>query len=348
MFKPLRIYDKVETLSEELDWYDSPRTGRKTVMLPPGYTYRSHKVERVDRSNPDNEWYVESVNIDNIVVYWMIKSWGNLFDQKGTSLKLIITVRGVMDDEEWNRQMEIARRHEETIKSFNITPPTNTTARPLPPTKPFLGFRLYEAIPLEWAQKTSDLNRDSVLNSPNPSPMNIYDHMQCLVVDSDLQLYTTTKEDEEESDAVDTPSDMPTYEALNPHGIIKRAYELYENRCECGRRYANNCAHFLSNAYMKAFKFPYKEGSITSFPQGMEVCPAGRPIRAKEMQAWFKSISTDFRADHAGINQWYWNVYQEDSSGQGHVCIHKHANGSFGFKGTGNYPQWPVQWHYFY
>lgn len=119
---------------------------------------------------------------------------------------------------------------------------------------------------------------------------------------------------------------------------IQGAYESYRNECECGKRYDNNCAHYLSNAFIKAG---------FSMPDG-EKCGKGRLIRAKEMLTWFQSMKKDFHEGHpqkAG----YYAVYQEEG-GQGHVCIHREysSGGRWGFdvKGTGDFSAWGVNWHY--
>ena len=116
------------------------------------------------------------------------------------------------------------------------------------------------------------------------------------------------------------------------------AFRLYRNSCTCGNSYDNNCAHYLSNAFLLAFNY--------TFPAQYAKCPHGRLIRAKEMLAWFRTIQTQFRQNCTGITQHVWFVYQE-SGGQGHVVLHRH-HGGFAWKGTGDYPAWPVQWHYLY
>ena len=52
---------------------------------------------------------------------------------------------------------------------------------------------------------------------------------------------------------------------------------MYENKCVCGTKYDNNCAHYLAN-------WMIEDLGLTSVKNaGAANCPAGRPIRAKEM-----------------------------------------------------------------
>ncbi len=57
----------------------------------------------------------------------------------------------------------------------------------------------------------------------------------------------------------------------------------YENKCACGTRYDNNCAHFLTN-------WMIKNGEMSVNPTGAYCCPSGRPIRAKEVRTLFQVI----------------------------------------------------------
>jgi hypothetical protein len=122
--------------------------------------------------------------------------------------------------------------------------------------------------------------------------------------------------------------------------FLAQSFNLYRGKCECGVTYDNNCAHFLTDAMVRA-------GLPSAFPVASEKCSAGRLIRAKECLAWFRDISTGFAANHDSLSSGYWFVYQE-SGGQGHVCIHLEGGDKYSWKGTTDLPNWPVQWHYFY
>lgn len=122
--------------------------------------------------------------------------------------------------------------------------------------------------------------------------------------------------------------------------FLSRAYALYRGRCECGIQYENNCAHYLTDAMVRA-------GLPVQFAAGNAKCPQGRLLRAKETLAWFRSFSTGFAQSHSSLNSGYWFVYQE-VGGQGHVCIHHEESDKYSWAGTGDFDSWPVQWHFFY
>jgi hypothetical protein len=122
--------------------------------------------------------------------------------------------------------------------------------------------------------------------------------------------------------------------------FLPNSASLYRGYCECGTTYDNNCAHFLTDAMVRA-------GLPKPFPTGVAKCPSGRMIRAKETLAWFRTFSSGFNNNHGNLSSGYWFVYQE-SNGQGHVCIHQETSNSWYWWGTGDYPNWPVQWHYYY
>lgn len=123
------------------------------------------------------------------------------------------------------------------------------------------------------------------------------------------------------------------------YASLSEAYNLYEDKCDCGERFGNNCAHFLSNALIKAgFRMP----------SGGAKCRSGRMIRAKELLQWVRSIpGVVMKTEHGSITSGYWFVYQERASdGQGHVCIHLEKPESYSSVGTGDFPDWEVQWHF--
>jgi hypothetical protein len=171
-------------------------------------------------------------------------------------------------------------------------------------------------------------------------------------VDLTLSPAEPTAEDDSQITIVDSP--FPVFPVLlEPTGLGERlkvspealpstfmvqAWNSYSGRCVCGTTYANNCAHYLTNAFALAG---------ATFPAGTAKCPQGRMIRAKEVLSWFRSLATGFESDHNSITEGYWFVYQE-SGGQGHVCMHREATDSYLWRGTGDYPSWPVQWHYFF
>jgi hypothetical protein len=131
--------------------------------------------------------------------------------------------------------------------------------------------------------------------------------------------------------------------------LMQASWNAFYLGCTCGTTYANNCAHFLTNAMLIAtsttgFSWPQP------FPASAAKCPAGRLIRAKEALAWFRSFAPWFSSNHNTISQYHWFVYQERrSDGQGHVCFHLETPSSYWWKGTGNFSgQWEVDWHFLY
>lgn len=122
---------------------------------------------------------------------------------------------------------------------------------------------------------------------------------------------------------------------LTQNALLPGAFAKYKDACECGERFENNCAHFLSNAFL------LQDPNIR-FPAGLEKCTKGRLKRAKEMLAWFRTLNPQFKENHTGITDYYWFVYEESPVGQGHVCIHLEKNGNYDWRGTTDIPNWPV------
>lgn len=171
--------------------------------------------------------------------------------------------------------------------------------------------------------------------------------LELLEVDPNLSPADTTPQDDAQLTVVDQPlltiHDPTNFEELKVASqtlvsFMERSYWAFTMSCACGTTYANNCAHFLTNAMALAG---------ASFPASSAKCPAGRMIRAKEALYWFRSFATGFQSNHNSITSGIWFVYQE-SGGQGHVCFHRELPDSWYYRGTGDYPSWPIQWHYFY
>ena len=174
------------------------------------------------------------------------------------------------------------------------------------------------------------------------------DGLRLLKVDLSLRPSKAIPEDDFQTTIVDPRPAGPTGGAgfgevlkVSPEALasfMERSWNAYSNSCVCGTSYANNCAHFLTNAFAVAG---------ATFPSGAAKCPRGRMIRAKETLDWFRSFATGFQNNHNAITGGYWFVYQE-SGGQGHVCMHLEASDRYWWKGTMDLPSWPVQWHYFH
>lgn len=112
----------------------------------------------------------------------------------------------------------------------------------------------------------------------------------------------------------------------------------YQRGCECGTRLSNNCAHYLSNAFIRA---GYKE--LLSSRHVSERCAAGRPVRAQDMLKWFQSKSKRFHNGIPSRGTGLWAVYQEKPNRR-HVLLLDSNTGRY--YGTDNCVDWPVQWYY--
>lgn len=128
---------------------------------------------------------------------------------------------------------------------------------------------------------------------------------------------------------------------------IEAAWKSYTHSCECGDSFdGTNCAHFLSNALIKGgfTEIDGQKGAKFRIVNGFCVCTHGRPVRAKEMRAWFARKWKRQQKPQEGYNA----VYQQRADGQGHVLLLKGADPkSTDFKGTGNYHSWSIQEYYY-
>ncbi len=117
---------------------------------------------------------------------------------------------------------------------------------------------------------------------------------------------------------------------------IAGAAALFRKACEGGDSYVNNCAHYLSDAFLRA---GYTELAQPS--DCVEACcgtDAKRPVRARDMWCWFKQMATSSQTTPPK-NQGFWAVFQlEASYWGGHVVIIDTDTNKF--YGTGNYPAW--------
>lgn len=124
------------------------------------------------------------------------------------------------------------------------------------------------------------------------------------------------------------PTDKPSLESV-------AAY--WANSCVGKDTYTNNCAHFLSDAFIRA---GYAELSASS-PCINARCdtPAKRPIRARDMWCWFQSKATKTSTTLTKNTGW-WASFQLDESVYwgGHVVLLDSNN--WKYYGTGWYPDW--------
>lgn len=117
--------------------------------------------------------------------------------------------------------------------------------------------------------------------------------------------------------------------------------------CQGGQKFENNCAHFLSDAMVRAgFTDLLSDGAL--FKCHHENCTLPnekrRPIRAREMWDWFKRKATDKKEginwDDIPRNSGWWAIFQYEEGGYwgGHVIVLNTE--AWVYYGTCNYPEW--------
>lgn len=133
------------------------------------------------------------------------------------------------------------------------------------------------------------------------------------------------------------------------HRSIATAFANYRDTCDCGEHLGNNCAHYLSDAFIRSgYADDLDGGSGARYRRrkGFIVCKEGRPVRAKEFRDWFAGQSSDTQEGEPS-GSGHWAVYQERRrDGQGHVNIHAHTDSSYTWRGTTDLPTWHTQSHY--
>ncbi len=119
---------------------------------------------------------------------------------------------------------------------------------------------------------------------------------------------------------------------------LRGVCDVYYEGCVCGHSYPNNCAHFLSNAFIRAGYTDLLTSSTVS-----ERCAQRRPIRAQDMLRWFQAKQTRFYNGRISQNTGIWATYQE-KPGWRHVVVID--TDRWLHYGTGDYWDWPVQYNY--
>ncbi|WP_409268177.1 hypothetical protein [Pseudomonas sp. KCJK9044] len=139
---------------------------------------------------------------------------------------------------------------------------------------------------------------------------------------------------------IEPDSDEATAAESTPVDILSldRVGANYYDGCTCRTSYPNNCAHFLSNAFILA---GYTELLTSSLITAR--CPHRRPIRAQDMLKWFQAKKTGFWGSRMQRNTGWWAVYQETPGWQ-HVFVSDSNNWTY--YGTGDFPDWPIQWNF--
>lgn len=121
---------------------------------------------------------------------------------------------------------------------------------------------------------------------------------------------------------------------------LKQVAKAYTQTCVGGDRESNNCAHFLSDAFIRA---GYTELLDTELVTQRCKCGEGRVVRAQEMLKWFQSKSKRFHSGRLEPGTGFWATYQE-KPGRRHVTILDSDTGKF--YGTADCKNWPVQWNF--
>jgi hypothetical protein len=117
---------------------------------------------------------------------------------------------------------------------------------------------------------------------------------------------------------------------------------LFHKECAGGDNtlYLNNCAHFLSDAFIRA---GYED--LRNYGARCNT-PARRPIRAREMWAWFQTQAIAESATPTRGTGW-WAIFQLDESEYwgGHVVVlNSDSWWSYGTGWYGSWTQYMYQW----
>lgn len=123
-----------------------------------------------------------------------------------------------------------------------------------------------------------------------------------------------------------------------PRPTLEDVAAAYTQTCACGERLSNNCAHFLSDAFIRAGYTELKTSDAFTTR-----CKAGRPIRAQEVMHWFQTQADTFTEVRPDGGTGMWAVYQEKPNRR-HVTVIDMNTGIF--YGTDDCKTWPVQWFY--
>jgi hypothetical protein len=115
------------------------------------------------------------------------------------------------------------------------------------------------------------------------------------------------------------------------------AAKIFARKCDGGDVCNNNCAHFLSNAFIDAGFANLRDANacVTS----RCATTAKRPIRARDMWCWFKSLAAS-SGGAVARNTGFWAVFQLDEAQYwgGHVVIID--SNAWKYYGTGWYDDW--------
>lgn len=118
---------------------------------------------------------------------------------------------------------------------------------------------------------------------------------------------------------------------------LESVASFWNDSCAGGDVYANNCAHFLSDAFIRA-GFTELSGDVPCVHARCSTS-AKRAIRARDMWCWFQAKATHTSSTLTRNTGW-WAAFQLNESAYwgGHVVLFD--SNSWTYYGTGWYPQW--------
>lgn len=145
-----------------------------------------------------------------------------------------------------------------------------------------------------------------------------------------------------------TAKDTARIQALKPAArTLASVAANWKNSCELGDSEDNNCAHYLSDAFIRAgYAELRKDGQQSEINEWCDWNDtpknnAARPIRAKEMWEWFKNMSQTSQTTKPS-KKGMWAVFQWDKSySGGHVLVYD--SDSDVVYGRGAYWDWSSQ-----
>lgn len=167
--------------------------------------------------------------------------------------------------------------------------------------------------------------------------------------ETDVEVSREDMENEAPPVAVVNPQDPKAKAPRTSNDPIPTARTLasvwaeYDGGCTGGDRLRNNCAHYLSDAFIRA-------GFIELAPPNANIfsrcAPAKRPVRARDMWAWFqsKAIKSSRTIER---NTGYWAIFQLDDKAYwgGHVIVLDTARMEYaGTDWYGEWDQYLYQW----
>jgi hypothetical protein len=133
------------------------------------------------------------------------------------------------------------------------------------------------------------------------------------------------------------PGTVTDQQNLMAGATIEGTAKVFSNSCEGRDREENNCAHFLSDAFIRAGFSDLRNAH--SCIQARCGTSSKRPVRARDMWCWFKTKASETGGEVAR-NTGLWAVFQlkENVYWGGHVAIID--SNTWKYYGTGWYSQW--------